>query len=187
MASIPAPGGFNCSLFDLWLPSSASTIGAVKEQELSEYGQGQKASFLLDWFAVDQRIGLLLSRELPRHGLRGDEYGVYSLMLLYGPLSPTELADMAGMPLTTLSDFLQRARERGHITATSNPKDGRSYLVALSNPGKAAHAKVRPAFQRILDLIRANLDIDVDLIREVVANVDKAVRIATDEIDSQNG
>jgi len=47
-------------------------------------------------------------------GLRSDEYAIYSAVFKVGPLTISELAPIVGMPLTTVSDYLQTMTSRGH-------------------------------------------------------------------------
>ena len=77
----------------------------------------RRISLSFDIFAVSQRLGTYLDRALEGTGVRPVEYAVYSLMLEAGPRTPTELAAMLGMPLSTVSTYLQahapRAATRG--------------------------------------------------------------------------
>jgi len=68
-------------------------------------------------------------------GLRSDEYAIYSAVFKVGPLTISELAPIVGMPLTTVSDYVQTMTSRGHARRWGNPTDSRSFLVALTDEG----------------------------------------------------
>ena len=66
----------------------------------------RRISLPFDIFALSTRLGTYLGRALEGTGVRPAEYAVYSLMLEAGPRTPSELAAMLGMPLSTLSTYL---------------------------------------------------------------------------------
>src|SRR5689334_9868422 len=80
-------------------------------------------------FVIDQLASQLFARELGEQALTGNEFGVASAINVLGPLTPKELAAFVGMPPTTLSTYLRRFEERGLLTRTPNPDDGRSVLL----------------------------------------------------------
>jgi DNA-binding MarR family transcriptional regulator len=71
--------------------------------------------------------------------LKPDEYAVYSLLYDTGPITPSEMAQLLGMPATTMSDYARTMVERRHAIRHPNPEDQRSYRLALSRRGVAAH------------------------------------------------
>ncbi len=81
-------------------------------------------------------------------GLTPDEYAVYSSLLEFGPLSPTEMAHVVGMPPTTMSHYVRDMRARGHVDEQPNPRDGRSRMLRLSVAGRAAHRRANVAFEQ---------------------------------------
>ncbi len=107
-----------------------------------------RSSLLFDLFAASQQVRSLLAEAMAGCGLRPDEYGVYSGLFEFGPVSPTELAALVGMAPTTLSNYLGEMRGRGHMVETPNPSDGRSRLLSLSADGRAAHKRANAAFVR---------------------------------------
>jgi DNA-binding MarR family transcriptional regulator len=61
------------------------------------------------------------------------------------PVSPSELARVAGTPPTTLRDNIQRLVDRRLVRRVPNPDDGRSYLVRITPRGRATLEAADPA------------------------------------------
>jgi DNA-binding MarR family transcriptional regulator len=106
-----------------------------------------RSSLLFDLFAASQQVRSLLSEAMAESGLRPDEYGVYSGVFEFGPISPTELAGVVGMAPTTLSNYIAEMRQRGHIDELPNPLDGRSRMLLLTPAGLAAQKRANRAFE----------------------------------------
>jgi DNA-binding MarR family transcriptional regulator len=136
----------------------------------------RRISVLFDVFTVGNRVRALLGQAMAGCGLRPDEYGVYSAVLQVGPLTISELAQVMGMPLTTVSDYVRTMTARGHALRSRNPADSRSYLVSLTEEGVAAHHQAMVAFVAAIERVRAALPIaEQDLARALHA-LDDAVR-----------
>jgi len=109
-------------------------------------------TILFELFKASQLSRTLVRTAMGRDGLRSDDYAVYSLLRVAGPLPPAELAAGLGMAATTISGYVRRIAARGHIEARPNPDDGRSYLVALTPAGDDAFLAAQ---ERFLDGRRA--------------------------------
>lgn len=143
-------------------------------------------SFLFDLFAVGHRVRALLGQTMAGTGLRPDEYAMYSAVLRAGPLSISELAQMVGMPLTTVSDYVRTMTARGHAVRSRNPADSRSYLVSLTQDGVAAHRVAMASFTDAIDRVRAVLPLpERDLVRALQA-LDDAVRQVLEELTAED-
>ena len=70
-------------------------------------------------------------------GVDTDFYGTLSVIGALGPLTPSEVAERTGTPLTTVSDRLRRMVADGDVERVANPGDGRSHLVRLTAEGDA--------------------------------------------------
>ena len=66
-------------------------------------------------------------------------------MLEAGPRTPSELAAMLGMPLSTLSTYLGAMLGRGDAKRIPNPTDGRSVRVVLTDRGRGGRPTREPA------------------------------------------
>jgi DNA-binding MarR family transcriptional regulator len=144
-------------------------------------GRHRRLSFLFDLFAVEHRVRALLGQTMANTGLRPDEYAIYSAVLVGGPLTISELAQMVGMPLTTVSDYVRTMTSRAHAHRSRNPADSRSYLVSLTEEGVAAHGAAKVSFAAAIKRIRQALPIaEQDLVGALRA-LDDAVRQVLEE------
>jgi DNA-binding MarR family transcriptional regulator len=107
----------------------------------------RRSSVLFDLFAASQRVRTLLVAAMDGSGLTPDEYAVYSALLEFEPLSPTEMAQVVGMPPTTMSHYVREMRERAHVEEEPNPRDGRSRMLRLTASGHTAHRRANLAFE----------------------------------------
>jgi DNA-binding MarR family transcriptional regulator len=152
----------------------------------------RRISLPFEIFAASQRLGTYLDRALQGTGIRPAEYAVYSLMLEAGPRTPSELAGMLGMPLSTLSTYLTAMLGRGDAKRIPNPSDGRSVRMVLTDRGRGVVRTVNPPFTRALIALEANLDRPVTDVRavlvEIVAAIDRADAAldAADETDTSS-
>jgi DNA-binding MarR family transcriptional regulator len=79
-------------------------------------------------------------------GLSGEEFGFYSLLRRFGPVTPGRISRWTAMPATTVSATVRRLVQRGHVEQRPNPADGRSRLVALTSAGVTAHTAAAEVF-----------------------------------------
>jgi MarR family transcriptional regulator, organic hydroperoxide resistance regulator len=149
-------------------------------------GRHRQISFLFDLFAAGHRVRALLGQTMAGAGLRPDEYAMYSAVLKAGPLSISELAQIVGMPLTTVSDYVRTMSGRGHARRSRNPADSRSYLVSLTEDGVGAHRAAMVGFAEAINRIRQALPIpEQDLIHTLHA-LDDAVRQVSAELAAED-
>jgi DNA-binding MarR family transcriptional regulator len=138
----------------------------------------RRISLPFDIFALSQRLGTYLDRALEGTGVRPAEYAVYSLMLEAGPRTPSELASMLGMPLSTLSTYITAMLGRGVARRIPNPADGRSVRVVLTDRGRGVVRRVNPPFTDALLAFEANLDRPVAEVRAVLLELIDALERA---------
>lgn len=145
----------------------------------------RRISLSFDIFSVSQRLGTYLDRALEETGVRPVEYAVYSLMLEAGPRTPTELATMLGMPLSTVSTYLQAMLRRGDARRIPNPADGRSVRVVLTDRGRGVVRTVNPAFTRAHRALEEGLDRPVAEVRDVLAGIVDAIDRAEARLEEE--
>jgi len=138
----------------------------------------RRISLPFEIFTLSQRMGTYLDRALEGTGVRPAEYAVYSLMLEAGPRTPSELAAMLGMPLSTLSTYVTTILGRGDARRIPNPADGRSVRVVLTDQGRAVVRRVNPPFGRAVAALEASLDRPVADVRVVLREVLEAIELA---------
>jgi DNA-binding MarR family transcriptional regulator len=135
----------------------------------------RRISLLFDLFVVSNRVRVLLRQAMANVGMQPDEYAIYSAVFKVGPLTISELAAIVGMPLTTVSGYVQAMTSRGHARRWSNPSDSRSFLVALTDEGLAAHRAARVSFTKVINRLRRALPLpEQEVIRALHALDDAA-------------
>ena len=141
----------------------------------------RRISLLFDLFAVSNRVRVLLRQAMADADLRPDEYAIYSAVFKVGPLTISELAAVAGMPLTSVSDYVQTMTSRGHARRWANPVDSRSFLVALTDEGLAAHGTARVSFAKVTNRLRRALALpEQEVIRALHALDDAVGQVLTE-------
>ncbi len=135
-------------------------------------------SLLFDFFGAAQQVRLLLGDAMADCGLRPDEYAVYSVLVDAGSSSPTRMAELTGIPPTTMSHHVRTMLERGHVRRRRNSADGRSSLLSLTGAGLAAHGRAAAAFEEANQRFLAGLGVSVPDAREVLAAIRSAAEDA---------
>lgn len=141
----------------------------------------REANVLFPLFVCGGLSGALLAREIRGSGLTPPEFGVLSAIGVWGPLTPTELARRVGLAPTTLSEYVVRFTERGLVTRSRNPKDGRSYLLGLTAKGKRGHRAAGQGLLASLEAIAQHLDVSPKDVRDTLLALERALRAALDE------
>jgi DNA-binding MarR family transcriptional regulator len=136
-------------------------------------------SLLFDFFVTSQRLRRVLTDALADAGMRPDEYAVYSLLLEKGPVTATEMAEMLGMPLTTVLDYLRALDRAGHLVRTAHPFDGRSTELSLNRSGLAAQKRANRRWEVARKNIEGGLEIPLDQVRRSLHALDDAARKAS--------
>ena len=119
----------------------------------------QRGPFLT-LFALNQQLSALLARAMADAPLTPGDFAVYSALRLMQPTTPTELAAALGMRVTTLSSVLAKMEALAHLKRQSNPADGRSRLISLTDEGVTATERCFPAFGHAIRLFRSHLAAD---------------------------
>jgi len=117
-----------------------------------------RGRLLLDLYASQQLVAALLSRELGADGVPRELYGLLTEIALAGPVAPTKLAALLGLPPTTLYDYADRLVERGHVVRRPNPADGRSHLLEVTPEGRAVVRQGGAAVTRVVQALAGRLE-----------------------------
>jgi DNA-binding MarR family transcriptional regulator len=134
---------------------------------------------LINVWIASELVSVLLDRNLVEDGVHSDFYGTLSVIGVWGPLTPSDLAERTGTPLTTVSDRLRRMVAGGDVERVAHPDDGRSHLVRLTADGDARWRRGWPALQRTIDQIAANLDRPVDEVQDMLVELIDALTAAS--------
>jgi DNA-binding MarR family transcriptional regulator len=109
-------------------------------------------------------------------GLSSDDFGFYSLLRGFGPVTPSQVSRWTAMRPSTVSTLVGRLQQRGHVEQTPNPEDGRSRLLALTPAGEQAHARTAVVFFDATRALSATLGPDEHRQRVSLERLDAALR-----------
>ncbi len=137
---------------------------------------------LLDLYVASRLAGALLEHELKDAEMTAEEFALYSVLGHEAQLTPTELARRLGVPLSSAIFRTGKLIERGHAERRPNPRDGRSALLALTDDGRAAHARVRPTFTAVLERLLHHLDRPAHEVQDSLRSLAGATSAALAEV-----
>lgn len=115
-------------------------------------------------------------------GMSAADFGLYSQLRYSEPVTISALAEELGSPLSTVSQYVGRLEDRGHVALVPNPADGRSRLVSLTPTGVRAQAEAAPGFQALLARVRSVLGADEPAVLAALERLRDALqRVRRDE------
>jgi DNA-binding MarR family transcriptional regulator len=124
---------------------------------------------LLLAYALFQQTARLLDEHIDSSRM-GGSFAVYSVIGIEEPVTPTRLAEILGMPPTSLSYVIRQMHERGHLRRVRNPEDGRSVLLMLTAKGRRVLDDALVGFVTAISRFRRELEVDEpDLLRHLEA------------------
>jgi DNA-binding MarR family transcriptional regulator len=125
---------------------------------------------LLLAYALFQQTGRLLDQHMDTSRMAGGSFAVYSVIGAEEPVTPTRLAEILGMPPTSLSYVIRQMHERGHLKRVPNPDDGRSVLLKLTARGRRVLDDALGGFLTAITAFRSHLTVEEpDLLRHLEA------------------
>lgn len=141
------------------------------------------ANPMFEIWRLSRRTGALVDASLNGEQTASD-FGLYSLIRNLGSTTATELAELTGSGISTISQQLRRLEERGHLTRTPHPDDGRSTLVALTDAGRDLHGKAGPGYGMLEADLRDELGEDGPMVMYALRQLDEALcRLLGIELD----
>ena len=114
-------------------------------------------TILFEVFWTQQKRKRLVEVALDGIELPPDDYPFYVTIGADGPLTPTALAEILDLPLSTVTFRVKRLERRGHAERIDNPADGRSFLIRLTPGGRSLLNKARPKFRSYAEAVEARL------------------------------
>ncbi len=139
---------------------------------------------LLKLFAISQLEARLMQVAMADSPLTADDFAVYSWVRLTGPITPTQLAADLGMRQPTLSNYLRRMSERGHLRRRPHPEDGRSQLVSLTASGTRITVRSFPGFQLAISSFTERLQLPAEEIGRALDGISNAFEEAIADIET---
>ena len=137
---------------------------------------------LIDTGIASELVAALLERNLAEDGVHTGFYGTLSVIGIWGPLTPSRVADLTGTPLTTVSDRLRRMVADGDVERVAHPDDGRSHHVRLTKAGDAHWRQGWPALQRTIEQVGENLERPVEEVEGALGDLIAALRKAAGQL-----
>jgi DNA-binding MarR family transcriptional regulator len=113
----------------------------------------RRENVLLQMFRTGLPLRELMARAVAGTGVTADEYAVLGVVGAFGPIAPSELSARLGMPRTSMSRYMARLLEEGLVARSSNPNDGRSYLVDVTPRGRTIVQTIAPRIRETLDAL----------------------------------
>ncbi|MDQ1696863.1 MAG: Winged helix DNA-binding domain [Frankiaceae bacterium] len=135
-------------------------------------------SILFEVFALGQQVRQLLVEAMRDSPLNPQDYAFLSAVFEDEAPTPTQLARRLGMPLSTTVEQVQMFEQRGYLRRFPNPRDGRSYLVALTAGGGRAHRAAAVEFDRVYAAVVRGLGRSEPAVARALRQLRGAVRQA---------
>ncbi len=131
-------------------------------------------TLLFDVFVLAQAVQEMLAEGMTGSPLTPSEYALYSHVGEVGPCPPSQISRDLRVPATTVTVWVRAMLRRGHVERHPSREDGRSYDVALTGAGVAAHAAARDAFDVVNRRFLERLPVPEGELRSVLAGIIEA-------------
>jgi DNA-binding MarR family transcriptional regulator len=141
----------------------------------------ERLSFLFSLYTANQAMVALVDETVEPYGV-ADGFAAMGLLSVAGPLTPTALAQRLGMGPSTTSALIRRLVDRGHVHQQPNPSDGRSYLLDLTEAGRAAFDAAQPAFRALVAEIERALEHSAADVTAVLEDLRQATAAARSKV-----
>jgi DNA-binding MarR family transcriptional regulator len=129
---------------------------------------------LLQMFRTSEAVRELMLGAVAGTGITHNEYAVLGTIASLRSVSPTELASVLRVPPTSISRHVGRMVDAGLAVRSPNPGDGRSYLLELTDEGRAVVRAISPRIRLLVERLAARTD--VDRIESALVELEEAVR-----------
>jgi DNA-binding MarR family transcriptional regulator len=145
--------------------------------------ESRRRNVLFRLFILGQLANDLVDTAMRREKLNPNGFAVASAIRAFQPITPTALADLLGMPPTTLSSYLRRLEARRHVKRRPNPDDGRSSLLELTKLGDRYVVSGFPALRGSVARVQEHLDYPADDLDLALDRLEDAMRRALSRPD----
>jgi DNA-binding MarR family transcriptional regulator len=141
-------------------------------------------NLFFQFFLAGQPLGRLIDRALAPTGMRAAEYAILSAVDELEPVMPSDIARLTGTPRPTLTSLIERLVQDGFVERVRNPRDGRSYTLALTPDGRLVKDRNGLALGRALDQLIRHLDDDPAEITAALGRLRTGAESALSELSS---
>jgi DNA-binding MarR family transcriptional regulator len=132
---------------------------------------------LLQMYRTSEAVRELMLGAVAGTGITSPEYAVLSAVGVLRSVPPTELAAVLRVPPTSISRHAARLVDAGLAVRSPNPGDRRSYLLELTDGGRAVIRTIAPRFRALVDQLSARTD--VNQIEAALVDLEEAARSIT--------
>jgi DNA-binding MarR family transcriptional regulator len=147
---------------------------SVKPLTAAEILAAQVDPLFLVWI-VSRSTEDLLSTVLAPLGLTGDELALYSILAAAPGITPGELSRWMAAPATSVSSYVKRLENRGHVTRQPDPTDRRSYGIHLTLAGRRVHQSAQELFVPVRNQVIEELGDQEGAVRETLLRLRNVV------------
>jgi DNA-binding MarR family transcriptional regulator len=114
---------------------------------------------LLQVFRTGHAVRDLMAHVVAETGVSADEWAVLSAVGLLGSVAPTQVATVLRVPPTSVSRYVSRLVDEGLVVRVPNSADRRSYLLELTDDGRAAVDAISPRFRALVAELEQYADV----------------------------
>ena len=108
------------------------------------------------------------------YGLTFTQFEVMEALLHKGPLTVNAIIEAVLSTGGNITVVVRNLEKRGYVSRSTNPEDGRSFIVVLTDEGRAIIEEVFPRHMRLLDEALADLsDKDIETIVGLLKKVER--------------
>src|SRR5712672_2998559 len=133
--------------------------------------------------ALSIQLSLLNHQVGARAGLNDVDLDCLDLVSRHGPLSPSALAQRAGLHPATMTGILDRLERGGWIVRDRDPSDRRAVVVRASKERYAELMRQYSGMSRSMNKLLADYsDSDLEVIAEFMRRTVEAGRSATEDL-----
>lgn len=134
--------------------------------------------FLSPLHKASRQISVYLESHTRELGVSPAEGHVLTYLRSYAPAPIGDLVRVFGLKQSTLTSMLDRLQQSGFVRRETNPADRRSFLVQLSEEGRALADRLNRCLLALEDEIRQHLKPrDLEGFRAVMGAVDEVTRV----------
>jgi DNA-binding MarR family transcriptional regulator len=102
-------------------------------------------------------VGQIVGRQVEPVGIPAFLLALLTHVRDHEPVTPSTVSAVAGVPVTTLRDNIQRLVDRGLVERRPNPGDGRSYYLVVTDRGAAMLEAAGSALRAAYELLEQEL------------------------------
>lgn len=134
--------------------------------------------FLSQLHKASRQLTVHIERGNAEYGLSSAEGHLLTYLHSYAPTPVGELVRVFGFKQSTFTSILDRLEQPGYIRRELNPQDRRSFLIHITDEGRAVAGRITGQLVAIEDAIRSHVSArDVAGFRAVMGAIGDVTRV----------